>query len=110
MNKREYLLVLLDVAAMSTIGHCNCVPMLTKMDEPLDIHWSRLLPEGYRPTTVTVSKDCADRYFVSFQIEEDIESLPVVNKQVGLDLGLKSMVVLSTGESIGNPRYFVKDE
>jgi len=83
---------------------------LTKMDEPLDIHWSRLLPEGYRPTTVTVSKDCADRYFVSFQIEEDIESLPVVNKQVGLDLGLKSMVVLSTGEAAGNPRYFLKDE
>jgi putative transposase len=29
---------------------------------------------------------------------------------VGLDLGIQSMVVLSTGESVGNPRYFAKDE
>jgi putative transposase len=29
---------------------------------------------------------------------------------VGLDLGIKSMVALSTGESVGNPRYFAKDE
>ena len=29
---------------------------------------------------------------------------------VGLDLGLKSMVILSTGESIGNPQFFAQDE
>jgi hypothetical protein len=41
------------------------------------------------------------RYFVSILIEEDIKPLPVVNKQVGLDLGLGSMVILSTGEQVG---------
>ncbi len=83
---------------------------LAKMDEPLDIVWSRPLPEGTKPTTVTVTKDTAGRYFVSILVKEDIKPLPVVNKQVGLDLGLKSMVILSTGEQVGNPKYFSKDE
>jgi putative transposase len=59
---------------------------------------------------VTVTKDAANRYFVSFLVEEEIAPLPVVNTMVGLDLGLTSMVVLSTGESVGNPRYFAKGE
>src|SRR6266852_377388 len=83
---------------------------LAKMDAPLDIHWSRTLPKGASPTTITVTKDTAGRYFVSILVEEDIKPLPVVNKQVGLDLGLTSMVILSTGEAIGNPRYYAQDE
>jgi putative transposase len=83
---------------------------LAKMDDPLDIHWHRPLPKGAKPSSVTISKDWANRYFVSILIEEHIEPKPVVNKMVGLDLGIKSMVALSTGESIGNPRYFAKDE
>ena len=83
---------------------------LAKMDAPLDIVWSRPLPKGCKPTTVTVMKDTAGRYFVSILVEEDIKPLPVVNKQVGLDLGLKSMVILSTGEHVGNPHFFRKDE
>lgn len=83
---------------------------LAKMDAPLDIHWSRPLPDGAKPTTVTITKDCANRYFVSLLIEEDMKPLPVVKKQVGLDLGIKGMVVLSTGEHVGNPRYFAQNE
>src|SRR6266702_3169454 len=45
---------------------------LAKMNTPLDIHWSRSLPEGCKPSSVIVSKDCADRYFVSLLVEEDI--------------------------------------
>jgi putative transposase len=83
---------------------------LAKMDKPLDIVWSRPLPKDAKPSTVTVSKDCANRYFVSILVEDDIKTLPVVNKMVGLDLGLKSMVIMSTGETVGNPKFFVKDE
>ncbi|HAT44829.1 MAG TPA: transposase [Ktedonobacter sp.] len=83
---------------------------LAKMDPPLDIHWHRSLPKDAKPSSITVTKDCANRYFVSILIEEKIESKPVVNTMVGLDLGIKSMVALSTGESVGNPRYFAKDE
>src|SRR3989454_4851772 len=83
---------------------------LAKMQTPLDIHWSRPLPDGCKPTTVTVSKDCANRYFVSILVEEDIKPLPVVNKQVGLDMGLKSMVITSDGQTHGNPKFFHQDE
>jgi putative transposase len=83
---------------------------LAKMEDPLDIRWSRPLPEGTTITTVTVSKDTAGRYFVSLRIEKDIAPKPPVHKVVGLDLGLKSMVVTSDGEAIGNPQFFARDE
>jgi putative transposase len=45
---------------------------LAKMDAPLDIRWSRPLPEGALPSTVTVSRDTAGRYFVSLLVEAKI--------------------------------------
>jgi putative transposase len=83
---------------------------LAKMSAPLEIVWHRPLPEGCKPSSVTIIKDSADRYFVSILVADDIKPLPMVNKMVGLDLGITSMVALSTGESVGNPRYFARDE
>jgi putative transposase len=83
---------------------------LAKMDEPLAITFHRAFPQDCKPSSVTISKDCADRYFVSMLFEEEIKPLPETSAQVGLDLGLKSMVILSTGEAVGNPRYYAKDE
>ena len=83
---------------------------LAKQDEPLDIRWSRPLPDGATPSSVTVSKDCADRYFISILVEEDIEHLPASDQSIGADLGLKSFVVLSSGEIVDNPKFFAKDE
>ena len=48
---------------------------LAKMDDPLAIHWSRPLPKDAKPITITISKDPAGRYFVSFLVEEDINRL-----------------------------------
>ena len=72
--------------------------MLAKMDEPLNMVWSRPLPDGAKPSSVTITKDCADRYFVSILMEEDIDELPTTNSTIGADLGLKSFVVLSDGQ------------
>jgi putative transposase len=83
---------------------------LAKMETPLHIHWSRPLPEGATPTTVTLSRDTARRYFVSILLEEAIAPLPATAKQVGIDLGLHDVVVLDTGEKVGNPRFFAQDE
>jgi len=84
--------------------------ILAKMTEPLAIRWSRALPKDAKPTTVTVTKDAANRYFVSILIEEDIAYLEPVGQTVGADLGLKDFVILSTGEKVGNPKFFTKDE
>ncbi len=83
---------------------------LAKMDAPLDIMWHRPLPNGCKPSSVTITKDEANRYFVSILVEEDIKPLPVTPKMVGLDLGLKSMVITSDGHTYGNPKFFAKDE
>jgi putative transposase len=83
---------------------------LAKLDTPLDIHWSRPLPDGAQPTTVTISRDTAGRYFVSFLVEANIAPLPVVEAQVGIDLGLHDVVVFNSGEKVGNPHFFQQDE
>lgn len=83
---------------------------LAKMTDPLDIRWSRPLPDGAIPGSITITRDCADRYFVSLLVEEDIKQLATVEQSVGADLGLKEFVILSTGEMVGNPRFFHKDE
>ena len=78
--------------------------MLAKMDAPLNIVWSRNLPEGLEPTTVTVSRDAAGRWHVSMLCEVIIEPLPQVGSAIGVDLGIKSFAVLSTGETIAHPK------
>jgi len=83
---------------------------LAKMGTPLDIRWSRPLPDGVIPSTVTLSCDSAGRYFISLLVEEKIVPLPPSTEQIGVDLGLVSMVITSKGEKVGNPRYFAKDE
>jgi len=81
---------------------------LAKMDAPLPIVWHRPLPDGCKPSSVTVTKDEAERYFVSILVEEDIKPLEVTPQMVGLDLGLKSMVITSDGQTYGNPKFFAK--
>jgi putative transposase len=84
--------------------------ILAKMNAPLTIRWHRCLPKGSKPSSVTISKDGAHRYFISILLEDDLKPKPVTPHMVGLDLGIQSMVALSTGERVGNPRYFAKDE
>ncbi|WFM73009.1 RNA-guided endonuclease TnpB family protein [Halomonas sp. CKK8] len=79
---------------------------LAKCQAPLPVRWSRELPSV--PTTVTVSKDSAGRYFVSCLCEFNPEALPVTSKRVGIDLGLKDLFVTSDGHRIGNPRHAAK--
>ncbi|MED7923479.1 RNA-guided endonuclease TnpB family protein [Nonomuraea sp. LP-02] len=82
---------------------------LAKMDQPLAIVWSRPLPEGAEPSTVTVSKDAAGRWFVSLLVEEKISPLPPAAANVGIDAGITALVTLSTGEKIVNPRHERRD-
>ncbi|WP_435108604.1 RNA-guided endonuclease InsQ/TnpB family protein [Nocardiopsis synnemataformans] len=82
---------------------------LAKMAEPLDVVWSRPLPEGARPSTVTVSRDAAGRWFVSLLCEDTITSAPATRDAVGVDMGVTSLVALSTGEKVANPRHEQRD-
>ncbi|MFH9571823.1 RNA-guided endonuclease InsQ/TnpB family protein [Streptomyces sp. NPDC017454] len=79
---------------------------LAKMAGPLAVVWSRPLPEGASPSTVTVSQDPAGRWFVSLLCDDPtVKPLPATDTAVGVDVGLEHLLTLSTGEKIANPRY-----
>jgi putative transposase len=82
---------------------------LAKMDGPLDVVWSRPLPEGAEPSTVTVSRDPAGRWHVSILVETTVAHAPPVDRVVGVDAGITSLVTLSTGEKITNPQHERQD-
>jgi len=69
----------------------------------LNIRWSRSF-KSY-PTTVTIKKDRASRYFVTLMINENRTKLPKTNQPIGIDLGVSRLATLSNGERISNPRY-----
>ena len=83
---------------------------LAKMDAPLAIRWSRTIPKAAKVTTVTVSKDCAGRYFVSMLCTDQVQAKTPVAAKVGIDLGLTHFAILSTGEKIAAPNTFRKNE
>ena len=80
---------------------------LAKCAEALPIRWSRLLPNGVEPSTVTVKLSPAGRWTVSLWVDVNIiEPLPISSSSVGIDLGITSLAVLSTGEKVLNPKGF----
>lgn len=72
----------------------------------LKIVWSRKLPSS--PSSVTVIKDSANRYFLSFVVEINPIPLPDNSQSVGIDLGIVDFVTLSTSEKIKAPKPLKK--
>lgn len=83
---------------------------LAKMSEPLDVRWSRKIPQAAKVTTVTVSKDSAGRYFVSLLCDDVVAKKPAVDGKIGIDLGLTHFATLSTGEKVAAPNTFRRYE
>ena len=79
---------------------------LAKCSQPLDIRWSRELPKGAEPSTITVKLSPSGRWTVSMLVDVEISALPESPNQIGLDLGITSLMVLSNGEKINNPNTF----
>ncbi|MGW5489906.1 RNA-guided endonuclease InsQ/TnpB family protein, partial [Streptosporangium sandarakinum] len=80
---------------------------LPKIGE-VPVRWSRTLSS--EPSSVTVIKDAAGRYFASFVVETADERLPRVAAEVGIDLGLTHFAVTSDGRKIDNPRLLRRAE
>lgn len=60
--------------------------------------------------SVTVSRDCSGKYYVSFRVLEQHEVMPKQKGKVGIDLGIKHLATLSNGEKIDNANFFRKYE
>ena len=65
--------------------------------------WSRELPS--EPSSITVIKDAANRYFLSFVVNVEPVSLEAENQSIGIDLGIKTFAFMSNGERAENPNY-----
>ncbi|OED46572.1 transposase, partial [Endozoicomonas sp. (ex Bugula neritina AB1)] len=76
---------------------------IAKSKEPLNVRWSRELSS--EPSSITISKDRAGRYFVSMLCEFEAKPMPISNKTVGIDLGLTDLFITSSGEKSGNPKF-----
>ena len=79
---------------------------MAKSKAPLDVRWSRALPSA--PSSITISRDAAGRYFVSCLCEFEPVSLPITAKTVGIDVGLKDLFVTDAGFRQSNPRHTAK--
>ncbi len=82
---------------LAFLGEVSSVPLQR------NIVWSRPLPEGAVPSTVTVSRDRAYRWFCSILCADTIARLDPVDGAVGVDAGITSLVTLSTGRRSPTP-------
>jgi putative transposase len=76
------------------------------------VRWSRPLP--CEPSSVTVIRDAAGRYFASFVVQTDpatdAQRFPQAAREVGIDLGLAAFAVLSDGTKVSTPRFLRRAE
>lgn len=58
----------------------------------------------------TVSLEPTGKYYVSFQVEKEIEELPKTSQKIGIDLGIADLAILSNGYKYKtfNGSYFEK--
>ncbi len=79
---------------------------LAKCTEALPIRWSKQLPKGCNPSTITVKLDKSGRFHVSLLVDTVMEPLPKTDKSIGLDVGITSLIATSNGDKIANPKHF----
>jgi putative transposase len=59
---------------------------------------------------VTITRTSSGKYIASILCETEIEKYPTVTEKIGLDLGLKSYLTTSNGETVDNPKYYRTQE
>ncbi|MBC6429625.1 IS200/IS605 family element transposase accessory protein TnpB [Nostoc sp. HG1] len=80
---------------------------LAKCVEALPIRWSRELPDGCEPSTITIKLDPSGRWHVSLLVDNlSIRQEPKSDKSIGLDVGITSLIATSDGDKIDNPKHF----
>jgi putative transposase len=73
--------------------------------------WPQIDLAALDPTSITVCRDPAGRWFVTFHADvPDAPPLPATGHSAGVDLGLRDFAVLSTGERIPHPRHMDRHE
>ena len=58
--------------------------------------------------SITVSRTTDNKYYMSLLVETEIEQLEPSKKMIGLDLGIKDLIVDSNGKKYKNHKYLTK--
>ena len=60
--------------------------------------------------SITVSRTFDNKYYMSLLVETEIEQLEATSKVIGLDLGIKNLIVDSNGHKYKNHKYLTKSQ
>ena len=60
--------------------------------------------------SITVSKTTDGKYYISLLVEEETESINLMDNAIGLDLGIKDLIVDSNGNKYKNHKYLSKSQ
>ena len=77
---------------------------ITGIPGEIKVKWHRLLPEAAKVGAATLSRSNG-KWFACFQIEVETSAVERAVSTVGIDVGLSSLVALSTGETIPAPQW-----
>ncbi|MGB8687165.1 MAG: RNA-guided endonuclease TnpB family protein [Microcoleus sp.] len=82
---------------------------IAKCKDALPIRWSRQIPKGCEPTSITVSLHPSGRWHISIRFDDQtIQPLPFNDNAVGIDLGITRLIATSNGDKVKNPKHFKK--
>jgi putative transposase len=77
---------------------------IPKMKKPIKVRFDRAFSGQVR--SATVSKDNLGHYYISVCVQEEIQPKEKTYKDIGIDLGLNDLLILSNGTKFQNPKYF----
>ena len=60
--------------------------------------------------SITVSRTTDNKYYISLLVETEIEPMEPTDKMIGLDLGIKELIVDSNGKKYKNHKYLTKSQ
>ena len=60
--------------------------------------------------SITVSRTTDNKYYMSLLVEEESKPMEPTDKMIGLDLGLKNLIVDSNGHKYKNHKYLTKSQ
>lgn len=83
---------------------------LTVLGRTYHLWLSRPIPEHGKPKSWNFSTDARGRWYVNIQVELPEPERRPVRSEIGIDLGLKALATLSTGEKIEMPAFYRKAE
>ena len=72
---------------------------ITGIAGEIKVKWHRPIPEGAKVGAAVLSRSNG-KWFVCFQIEVEVPALERPVSHVGVDMGLTSLVAMSTGEAV----------